>query len=209
MVKKSTNKNRSFDLLGVASTIIYNFVCKINKFFNNKKNHNILKTIIRFMCALIIVALLKIPFFLVGKIGEVIINLFSLPASKLLGNIWFSVIEYAYLIFSFIAIFKIITDMSNKKEYNFEIKNSKHTINKLYYVIKQVLIVIIEIILIPLYLFCILLFVVLGMIFGLLTHGIYTFGSLLMIIGLLISVIFLLLYIHDFVYGNKKEVKHE
>lgn len=207
MKKKGSNKNIFLNLLDMVSDAVDVIVHKISKFLMDKKKNNIVKAIIRVVCALIIITVLEIPFFLVGKIGEGILYLCNMKFNNLIVDIWCSIIDYAYLIFSLILFFKIIVDMSKKKNYSFEIKNSKQVVNNLYYAIELVLKIIIVISLIPLYLLGILLFAVLGMLIGFLTHGIYILGPILIVVGLLIMIAFLLLYLYDVVYEDR-EVKN-
>jgi len=202
MKKKDSKKNVLLNLLDIVSDTVLVIIKKINKLLNDKKKSTLVKAIIRVVCALIIVALLEIPFFLIGKIGEGILFLFDITFSELAISIWGSLVEYAYLIFSLIVFLKIIIDMSKKKEYSLEIKDSKQIGNNLYYAIELVLKIIIGVSLIPLVLLYLLLFAMLGMFIGFLTHGIFILGPILMIIGLIIMTTFLLLYLHDIVRGE-------
>ena len=202
MKKKDSKKNVLLNLLDIVSDTVLVIIKKVNKLLNDKKKSTLVKAIIRVVCALIIVALLEIPFFLIEKIGEGILFLFDIAFSELAISIWGSLVEYAYLIFSLIVFLKIIIDMSKKKEYSLEIKDSKQIGNNLYYAIELVLKIIIGVSLIPLVLLYLLLFAMLGGVIGFLTHGIFILGPILMIIGLIIMITFLLLYLYDIVRGD-------
>lgn len=203
MKKNKTKQNVFFHLLDVLSDAVSIIIQKINKFLTDKKKSSIFKIIIRFVCAFILIFLLEIPFFLVKKTGEGVLYLCDFTLHNLANGMWGSFVDYAYILFALIFSFKIVVDMAKKKEYNFIVKKSKQEVNNLYYSLQDVLKVIIAIFLVPLGILVIVLFAGLGMQIALLTHGIYVFGPMLMIVGLLLIVTFLLSYLYDIVFPDK------
>lgn len=201
--KKVRNKYSFNNLLDILTSTFITAIKKINGFFSNKTQKPIAKAVVRIICCLIMLCILKLPFFIIGKIGEAIILVFSSAFKLILSTIWISTIDYAYGIICLIILFKVIYRMSKEKEYQFEIKESKQVGKNLYTAIQSIFQVIIGISLIPLMLADLFLFCSLGMMFAILSHGILVVGPFIMIIGLIIMVSISLSYIADVVYFNK------
>ena len=203
MKKKGLKKNPFGYLLDLSSNAVVNLVKWLNKVLNDKKKSALTKTIIRIACCLILLALLEIPFLIVGKVGEGILYLCNFTFNNELLHGWNFLIKYAYLIFALILLLNTVVDMSKKKEYNFELNNSLQSGKNLYYAVTLVLKIVITVVLIPLMLLAIVLFAVLGMTISLITHGIYVLGPILIIAGLLIMICFTLSYLYDVINPKK------
>ena len=150
-----------------------------------------------------ILAILKIPFIVLGTLGEGIIYLLGTTFREILSCIWTSTVSYTYYILSLIVLVKVIYDMSKRKEYKLEIKGSSKKGNNLYYAIQVILKIIIAISLIPLLLTDLMLFGIVGMLICFLTHGIIIIGPMIMVIGLIIMITISLSYISDIVFFDK------
>lgn len=203
---KNPNEKKKYSFSYLLDIITDSFVVaikKVNKFLADKKKNVIVRIIIRIVCCLLILAILKAPFFALGKVGEGIIYLLGTTFREVFASIWISVVSYAYWLFSLIIFFKVIYDMSNRKDYKIEIKQSIQIGNNLYYAIKVILKIMITISLIPLMLVAIMLFALLGMLICFITHGMYIFGPFLIIIGLIVMVVASLSYISDIVLFDK------
>lgn len=205
MKKESKNsKKYSFNyLLDVVSDAFITAIKKVNKFLTDKKKNVIVKIIVRIICCLIMLAILEVPFFIVGRLGVGIIYLLSTTMREVLSAIWISAIDYTYCIFSLIVLFKVIYDMSKSKKYKMEIKESTKIGDNLYYVAETILRIMITVSLIPLILMDFMLFAVFGMLICFVTHGIYVFGPFLIVIGLIVMVTSSLSYISDIVLFDK------
>lgn len=200
---KKENKYSFNSLLDILTSTFITAIKKISGFLSNKTQKPIAKAIIRIISCLIMLWILKIPFFIIGKIGEAIILVFGSAFKLILSAMWTSTIGYAYGIICLIILFKVIYRMSKDKEYQFEIKESKQVGKNLYTAIQSIFQVIIGISLIPLMLSDLFLFCALGMMFAVLSHGILVVGPFIMIIGLIIMVSISLSYIADVVYFDK------
>lgn len=203
MKKNESKKNMFYNLLDIVTDSVGNVINNISKLLADKKKSNLIKAIIRVVCALILIALLEIPFFLVGKIGEGIIYLCNMTFNSLITSVWYSFIEYSYLIFSLIIFSKLIVDMSFDKKYNFQIKKTKQSSKNIYSVIENITKALIGISLIPIVLLSVFLFALLGMEICLLVNGIWIISPILIVVGLLFIIIPLLSYIYDIVFLDK------
>lgn len=209
-MKKEKSKKNKYSLAFILDFVTDSFVTaikKINKFLTDKKKNVIVRAIIRVIVCLLMLSILEIPFFLVGKLGLGIIYLLTTTFRDSISLIWVSVIDYSYMIFSFIVLFKVVFDMSKRKDYKIELNAKNKKENNLYETICIVLKAIIGIALIPLMLVALLLFAVLGMLICLITHGFYIISPIIITVGLLIIICTSLSYISDIVFfdeGGKK-----
>lgn len=204
--KKEIKKEKKYSInfiLDSVTEIIVTAIKKINKYLTNKSKSIIVKSIIRIALCLILLGFLEIPFLIVGKIGEGIIYLLTSTFKEVFSSIWISAINYSYLIFSLIILFKVVTEMSKRKEYKFEVKESTKIGENIYYAFNTILKVMIYISLIPLCLIGLLLFAILGMFICLITHGIFIIGPILTVVGLIIIITSSLSYIYDIVESDK------
>lgn len=209
-MKKENKKNKKYSLnylLDFVTDLIVVGIKKINKFLSNKKTNVIVKSIVRVLLCMIILSLLEIPFFVIDKIGTVIISMFTLTFREMFTNIWQYVVHYTWLLVTLIILFKVILDMSKRKEYKIEIKEKDKFSDGLYSSIINLIKVLISITLIPLILVTLLLFAILGMLVCFITNGIIIIGPILVVAGLIIIAGTILSYISDIVYfdeGGKK-----
>lgn len=207
MNKKETNKKSLNYVLDVSSNFVIELIKKLNKLLNSKKKSGLINAVIRIICCLILIYILKIPFFLIGKTVEGIIYLCKLPFNELIISGWSFTCELSYVIISLIILVKTIRDMRDKKEFSFEVKGSLEKGKEVYKTIYKILRVLLVLSLVPVILIWIMLLAILGMITGFITHGIYTLGPILIVVGLLIIVCVVLARMYDFIYceeGGKK-----
>lgn len=205
--KKTTSKKEqkySFNyFLDVLTSAFITAIKKVNSFLSNKKDKPIAKAIIRIISCLLLLWILKLPFFIVGKLGEAIIYLFGSAFKWGIFAVWTSTIDYAYGIISLIILFKVIYNMARNKEYQFSIKENPQIGKNFYCALESIFQVIIGIALIPLMLADLFLFSALGMLFAVLSHGILIIGPFIMVIGLIVMVSVSLSYVSDAVYFDK------
>lgn len=205
-IEKENKKNIKYSfnyLLDFVTNLFINAIKKINKFLTDKKKNVIVRFIIRIAFCLLMLAILEIPFIIVEKIGVGILYLLGITFKDYLSVIWINVIDYVYILFSLIVLFRVIYDMSKRKDYKIEIKESNNANDNLYYVINTGLKVLIAVSLIPLILMGLMLFAVLGMLICFITNGVFILGPIIMVIGLLIMIISSLSYIYDIVFFDK------
>lgn len=197
-MKKKESKKYTFNyFLDIVSDAFITVIKKLNKFLTDKKKGVVVKVIVRFICCLLLISILGIPFFVLGNIGEGIIYLCGTTFKEGVIVIWKNLVQYAYILFTLVILFKVIYNMSKRKEFSLEINGSKQIGNNLYYAVQVFLKIIIVISIIPIILFEILLFASLGMLIAFITHGIYFFGPFLIIIGLIIMGSTILSYIFN------------
>lgn len=200
---KSVKKCSFYSVLDIVTDAFVNVIKKVNKFLTDKKKSVGVRLIIRMICCLVMLAILKIPFLIVGELGEIIINFLGLTFNELVSDIWSETIDYAWLISSLVIIFKVICDVSKRKDYKIEVKESTKIGDDLYSAVGLLFKIIIAISLIPLMLVALLLFALFGMLICLITHGIYIIGPIIMVIGLLIMAVTSLSYVSDIVFFGK------
>ena len=197
-MKKKESKKYTFNyFLDIVSDAFITVIKKVNKFLTDKKKSTAVKVIVRIICCLLMLSILSIPFWVLGNIGQGIIYLCGTTFKEGIMVIWNAMIQYAYILFTLVILFKVIYNMSKRKEYQLEVKDSKQIGNNIYYAIQVVLKILIVISIIPIVLFEILLFASLGMLIAFITHGIYFFGPFLIVIGLIIMASTILSYIFN------------
>ncbi|MBQ7136368.1 MAG: hypothetical protein IJO43_00125 [Bacilli bacterium] len=197
--KDNQNKYNLSSILDFLTNKIVIVIKKINKVLTDKKKSTTIRAIIRIVLCVLILGVLEVPFFLLGKIGEIAVYLISPPFKEEISVTLISIIDYSYLLFSLITFFKVLLDMSQNKEYKLEIKD-----NNLYEIICTVLKVLISLSLIPLILMIVLLFLILGMLICLMTHNMMIIGPIIIVIGLIIVILTTLSYIYDIVFSNER-----
>lgn len=203
MKKRVIDKNCFNNILDNFSNFVVGLIKKLNKLLNSKKKSGLLNAIVRIICCLILICVLKIPFLLIGKTVEGILYLFNLPFNELILHGWTFTYELAYVIFELIILMKTISDMSKKKEFSFEIKGSLEKGKEVYTTVYKVLRILLILSLIPIVLIGVMLLAILGMLFGFITHGVYILGPILMAVGLLIIISIVLSYMYDILFDEK------
>ena len=199
-------KNKKYSLSNFLDIITEGFVVlikKINKYLTSKKTNGLSLFLIRLVCCLLVLAVLRVPFLVVGKLGEVIIDVLSSTLGDALSLVWVGTVDYAFSIFSLIVVFKVITEMSKRKEYKISFKESTKVGDNLYYFFKTILKLIIVISLIPLILVTLMLFAILGMTICIVTHGMFVIGPVLIVVGLVVITVSTLSYVSDVVFFDK------
>lgn len=184
---------------------------------NNIKTSNVdftmekvFELVIKFVIALLALAVLKIPFYIISEIGEGIFTMGFAPFNHITISIWKVLVEIVYVALCILIIFTLINKWikENTKEVNEEIKEDKKSDN-----IepkkkvkndgcKNLILILIKIFVCITILFP-LLFVIIGMIFALvfvvylLIKGIEIYGILILLIG----IIGLFIFLGDLIYG--------
>lgn len=203
MNKKVINKDCFNNILDTFSNFVIEFIKKLNKLLNSKKHKGLVSAIIRIVCCLILIYILKIPFLIVGKTVEGVLYLCNLPFNELILHGWSFAYELAYTITKLIILMKTISDMSIKKEYSFEIKGSLEKCQEVYKIIYKVLKVLLIFSLVPIILLWVILLAILGMLVGFITYGIYVLGPIFMVVGLLIIICVILSHLYDILFTEK------
>lgn len=203
MEKKVIDKNCFNNILDTFSNFVVELIKKLKKFLNSRKKSGLVNAIVRIICCLILIYILKIPFLLIGKTVEGIIYLRKLPFNELIISGWTFTYELAYVIFELIILMEVICNMSTKKEFTFEVKGSLEKGKEIYTTIYKVLRVLLILSLIPVLLLCAILLAILGMLVGFITHGIYILGPILIVVGLLIMISVFLSYMYDILFDEK------
>lgn len=203
MMKNVINKNCFNNILDAFSNFVIEFIKKLNKLLNSKKKKGLINAIIRIICCLILIYILKIPVYLIGKIIEGIIYACKLSFNELIISGWTFTYELFYIIIELIILIKIINNMSNRKEFAFEVQGSLEKGKEVYTTIYKVLRVLLILSLIPAVLLWLILLAILGMIIGFITHGIYILGPILIVVGLLIIISVVLLQLYDILFDEK------
>lgn len=203
MKKKESNINYFTYVLDLVSNFVVNVIKKVNKLLTSKRKGGFVKAVIRIICCLFLLSILKIPVELIGKAIYGILYLCNIPFDTLILNSWTLTYETIYMIISLIILMKTAFNISNNKEFAFEYKGSLENSKKVYETGYNVLRIFTIISFIPLVLFGVLLFALLGIFVGFISHGMYLFGPILMVAGLLIVLCFLLSYLYDVVFDNK------
>lgn len=184
---------------------------------NNIKTSNVdftmekvFELVIKFVIALLALAVLKIPFYIISEIGEGIFTMGFAPFNHITISIWKVLVEIVYVALCILIIFTLINKWikENTKEVNEEIKEDKKSDNiepkkKVKNdSCKNLILILIKIFVCITILFP-LLFVIIGMIFALvfvvylLIKGIEIYGILILLIG----IIGLFIFLGDLIYG--------
>lgn len=200
--KKNKRKESFISLLDFLTEIVVETVKKVNKFLTLKKTSPIVKAVIKLLLCLFLLYCFESIFSVLEILGEKVILLLTETSTEFITTIWSIFVNYSYLITSLVLLFKVINDMSKRKEYNVEIKkenDKKEARESLYTTIASILKIIISFVLIPIILLVLLLFAILGMLIYLITHGIFVVSPFLIVIGLIIIICTSLSYIYDLI----------
>lgn len=211
---KHTKFKIRFNSLHVLIDDITNYIISILKkfkeFITNKKASGILKLTIKLLVLFIIIWLLNIPFYLINKLGIVIIDSFSSTFNEIIGRFWTILVSYTYIITSILIIYD--TFISILKDEEIEIilndkKKNKKTKDKLFLPIIKGIKIIVLIFLVPLVLMLIILFMSLGALIGLTIQGISIYSLYLILIGLIIITISITSLLFNWMFIKNKEVR--
>lgn len=190
---------------------------------NNIKTSNVdftmekvFELVIKFVIVLLLLAVLKIPFYIISEIGEGIFNIGFAPFNHITTSIWKLLVEIVYLALCILIIFTLINKWikENTKEIKEESKEYKKDDNiepkkkVKNNSIKNLILIIIKIFVCITILFP-LLFSIVGMIFALvfivylLIKGIEIYGILILLAGIIGLFIFLADLIYGILFKNK------
>ena len=99
----------------------------VDSFKNNGSNFDtasVFEIIIKVLIVLVALALLRIPFYIIGEFGEGIFNLGGFPFNNLFGILWKILIGIVYIIICVLLIMTIVNKYTNKN-YDDSIKKEK------------------------------------------------------------------------------------
>lgn len=205
MLKEKQNKKFSFvTLLDFITNAFVEFIKLVNQYLKDKSKNVAVRIIIRILCCLLLLAILKIPFMVVGLLGEGIIYLLGTTFFATWSLTWTGIVGYAYYLTCLVIFVKMVYDMSQRKDYKITVKSSKKVGENIYYAVGVILKLIVVVSIIPLALVLLLLFAFLGMLLCLLTHGLVLVGPFVMVIGIIVMITSSLSYITNTVFFDKE-----
>lgn len=205
MLKEKQNKKFSFvTLLDFITNAFVEFIKLVNQYLKDKSKNVAVRIIIRILCCLLLLAILKIPFMVVGLLGEGIIYLLGTTFFATWSLTWTGIVGYAYYLTCLVIFVKMAYDMSQRKDYKITVKSSKKVGENIYYATGVILKLIVVVSIIPLALVLLLLFAFLGMLLCLLTHGLVLVGPFVMVIGIIVMITSSLSYITNTVFFDKE-----
>lgn len=204
-MKKDSSKKFSFvTLLDFITNAFVEFIKIVNKYLKDKSKNVVVRIIIRILCCSLLLAILKIPFMVVGLLGEGIIYLLGTTFFSTWTLTWRGIVSYAYYLTCLVIFVKMVYDMSKRKDYKITVKSSPKMGGNIYYAVGVILKLIVVVSIIPLVLVLLLLFAFLGMLLCLLTHGLVLVGPFVMVIGIIVMITSSLSYITDTVFFDKE-----
>lgn len=204
-MKKDSSKKFSFvTLLDFITNAFVEFIKLVNKYLKDKSKNVVVRIIIRILCCSLLLAILKVPFMVVGILGEGIIYLLGTTFFSTWTLTWTGIVSYAYYLTCLVIFVKMVYDMSKRKDYKITVKNSSKMGDNIYYAVGVILKLIVVVSIIPLVLVLLLLFAFLGMLLCLLTHGLVLVGPFVMVIGIIVMITSSLSYITDTVFFDKE-----
>lgn len=205
MLKEKQNKKFSFvTLLDFITNAFVEFIKLVNQYLKDKSKNVVVRIIIRVLCCLLLLAILKIPFMVVGLLGEGIIYLLGTTFFVTWSLTWTGIVGYVYYLTCLVIFVKMVYDMSQRKDYKITVKSSKKVGENIYYATGVILKLIVVVSIIPLALVLLLLFAFLGMLLCLLTHGLVLVGPFVMVIGIIVMITSSLSYITNTVFFDKE-----
>lgn len=212
-MKKNKIKIR-FTSLNLLIDDITNYLITILKKFKdiitNKKGSGILKLTIKLLVLFFLIWLLNIPFYLINKLGAMIIYKTSTTFNEILVQGWTMFISYVYIITSTLIIFDTFIAILNDEAVIIILDDKKKNNalkKKLFYPIIKGIKIIALILLIPLVIILISLFILLGTIIGLITQGASIYSLSIVNIGLIIIIFTITSFIYKWIFNKHKGVK--
>ncbi len=121
---KSDNLD-SHDMINSVVNKLMNIFDNIINIFSNKSYNEIIRFVLELIVIFVVIAICKIPFYIIEEIGRNIFTSFDLSIFRVMNSIWAFILEIAYLLFAillFIKIFEnhfseeIIKTKENKKD---------------------------------------------------------------------------------------------
>lgn len=208
--------------------VVSNYVSKISNWlkdiisnFSNHTAEEILNIIFKVFAIIILIFILRLPYYLILGIGHMILEIFPSPIDYILTFLWTLVLEISYIIIAimmFMSIFK-----KNKKEKkikikedkpvfeNVKVKNKKETTNdnsilKFFISFGIFVAKVFSIFLVaPLVLLLIFALICLGLVISFIFDSVFLLGPIITILGFVIFLISIIMFIVKYIF--KREVK--
>lgn len=206
------NENEKFSLINVINIITSRAMIlteKLGKLISNKNSHDSIEMILKIVITIILIALIKIPFSLLEELGRYYIYEVGTVFRQYLSIFWTLTLNYVYLVFGILVLYKVLSNTFYDKELNIyekDRKKDKKIKKDIFIPLIKVLRTILLIILIPFIIMIAFLFIMLGMNFALLLNGVCLVSLFFIIIGLIIINFSVILIITKLIFekgGNK------